>query len=166
MRRRTALVGQARRPATPPPVCGSAARPVAPFARKHPLVSKFVSFAHGDEARYGLVVEGGVVDLSARHRAQWPTLQHVVAGGAFRTLAEKGAALAPDMPLDGIRYELPSLAPEKIICVGVNFPDRNAEYKDGKEHLFGFFVGQTMKAMQGKGNPKLVNERLRAKLDG
>ncbi|WP_248307869.1 fumarylacetoacetate hydrolase family protein [Bosea sp. AS-1] len=97
------------------------------------MVSKFVSFAHGDEARYGLVVEGGVVDLSARHRAQWPTLQHVVAGGAFRTLAEKGAALAPDMPLDGIRYELPSLAPEKIICVGVNFPDRNAEYKDGKE---------------------------------
>jgi aspartyl-tRNA(Asn)/glutamyl-tRNA(Gln) amidotransferase subunit B len=44
--------------------------------------------------------------------------------------------------------------------------DKVAEYKGGKEQLFGFFVGQTMKAMQGKGNPKLVNERLRAKLDG
>jgi aspartyl-tRNA(Asn)/glutamyl-tRNA(Gln) amidotransferase subunit B len=42
--------------------------------------------------------------------------------------------------------------------------DKVAEYKSGKEQLFGFFVGQTMKAMQGKGNPKLVNERLRAKL--
>jgi len=42
--------------------------------------------------------------------------------------------------------------------------DRVAEYKGGKEQLFGFFVGQTMKAMQGKANPKLVNERLRAKL--
>jgi aspartyl-tRNA(Asn)/glutamyl-tRNA(Gln) amidotransferase subunit B len=44
--------------------------------------------------------------------------------------------------------------------------DKVAEYKSGKEQLFGFFVGQTMKAMQGKGNPKLVNERLRAKLAG
>ena len=43
--------------------------------------------------------------------------------------------------------------------------DKVAEYKSGKEQLFGFFVGQTMKAMQGKGNPKLVNERLRAKLN-
>ncbi len=42
--------------------------------------------------------------------------------------------------------------------------DKVAEYKSGKEQLFGFFVGQTMKAMAGKANPKLVNERLRAKL--
>src|SRR4051794_9387568 len=43
--------------------------------------------------------------------------------------------------------------------------DKVAEYKGGKQALFGFFVGQTMKAMQGKANPQLVNERLRAKLD-
>ena len=42
--------------------------------------------------------------------------------------------------------------------------DKVAEYKGGKEALFGFFVGQTMKAMQGKGNPQLVNEVLKAKL--
>ena len=36
----------------------------------------------------------------------------------------------------------------------------------GKDKLFGFFVGQTMKAMQGKANPQVVNELLRAKLDG
>ncbi|MEO5972273.1 MAG: Asp-tRNA(Asn)/Glu-tRNA(Gln) amidotransferase GatCAB subunit B, partial [Sphingomicrobium sp.] len=40
-----------------------------------------------------------------------------------------------------------------------------AEYKGGKEALFGFFVGQVMKAMAGKANPKLVNERLRGKLE-
>ena len=43
--------------------------------------------------------------------------------------------------------------------------DKVAEYKAGKQALFGFFVGQTMKAMQGKANPQVVNERLRAKLD-
>jgi len=42
--------------------------------------------------------------------------------------------------------------------------DKVAEYKGGKEALFGFFVGQTMKAMQGKGNPQLVNQVLKDKL--
>ncbi len=39
-----------------------------------------------------------------------------------------------------------------------------ASYRDGKEGLFGFFVGQVMKASRGKANPKIVNERLKAKL--
>jgi len=42
--------------------------------------------------------------------------------------------------------------------------DKVAEYRAGKEALFGFFVGQVMKAMQGKANPQLVNQQLRAKL--
>ena len=42
--------------------------------------------------------------------------------------------------------------------------DKVAQYKDGKVQLFGFFVGQTMKAMKGKGNPQVVNEILKAKL--
>lgn len=97
------------------------------------MVAKFVSFVHADRAGYGLVVDGGIVDLSARHAAQWPTLQHVVADHAFAALEEKGAGLSPDLSLDAVRFAIPSLAPEKIICVGVNFPDRNAEYKDGKD---------------------------------
>ena len=43
--------------------------------------------------------------------------------------------------------------------------DKVAEYKSGKDKLFGFFVGQVMKAMQGKGNPKTINEILRNALD-
>ena len=44
--------------------------------------------------------------------------------------------------------------------------DKLAEYRSGKEKLFGFFVGQTMKAMAGKGNPAAVNELLRTMLAG
>jgi aspartyl-tRNA(Asn)/glutamyl-tRNA(Gln) amidotransferase subunit B len=43
-------------------------------------------------------------------------------------------------------------------------PDKLAEFRGGKEKLFGFFVGQVMKAMAGKGNPALVNEALKKKL--
>jgi aspartyl-tRNA(Asn)/glutamyl-tRNA(Gln) amidotransferase subunit B len=42
--------------------------------------------------------------------------------------------------------------------------DKVAEYRGGKDKLFGFFVGQTMKAMQGKANPQVVNELLRKAL--
>jgi aspartyl-tRNA(Asn)/glutamyl-tRNA(Gln) amidotransferase subunit B len=42
--------------------------------------------------------------------------------------------------------------------------DKVAQYKAGKDALFGFFVGQTMKAMAGKANPGVVNERLKAAL--
>jgi aspartyl-tRNA(Asn)/glutamyl-tRNA(Gln) amidotransferase subunit B len=40
-----------------------------------------------------------------------------------------------------------------------------AEYRNGKEGLLGFFVGQVMKETQGKANPKVVNERLRERLE-
>jgi len=43
-------------------------------------------------------------------------------------------------------------------------PDQVANYRAGKEALLGFFVGQVIKASKGKANPKVVNERLRAKL--
>ena len=43
-------------------------------------------------------------------------------------------------------------------------PQQLANYRAGKETLLGFFVGQVIKASKGKANPKIVNERLRAKL--
>jgi aspartyl-tRNA(Asn)/glutamyl-tRNA(Gln) amidotransferase subunit B len=52
---------------------------------------------------------------------------------------------------------------DKILAANA---EKVAEYKAGKQQLFGFFVGQTMKAMAGKANPGVVNERLRSKLDG
>ena len=93
---------------------------------------RFVSFSLGGAPGYGLVKGEGVVDLSARHGATWSTLREVIAAGALASLAEEGAALSADIALADIRYEIPIPAPEKLICVGVNFPDRNEEYKDGQ----------------------------------
>jgi aspartyl-tRNA(Asn)/glutamyl-tRNA(Gln) amidotransferase subunit B len=45
-------------------------------------------------------------------------------------------------------------------------PDKVAEFRGGRDKLFGFFVGQVMKAMGGKANPKVINEILKAKLAG
>ena len=45
-----------------------------------------------------------------------------------------------------------------------NNEDKVEQYRGGKDKLFGFFVGQTMKAMQGKANPAVVNQILKDKL--
>jgi 2-keto-4-pentenoate hydratase/2-oxohepta-3-ene-1,7-dioic acid hydratase in catechol pathway len=93
---------------------------------------RFLSFSRQGRHGYGLAVAGGVIDLSARHAARWPSLRAVIEDGALVALAEDNAGRAPDLPLDDIRFEIPVPSPEKIICVGVNFPDRNEEYKDGQ----------------------------------
>ena len=94
---------------------------------------RFLSFSTstGNQG-FGLVVEGGVIDLSVRYAGQYPTLREVIADDALATLAERHAGDKADMALSEVTFEIPIPAPEKLICVGVNFPDRNEEYKDGQ----------------------------------
>lgn len=93
---------------------------------------RFLSFSINGRRGYGLAVEGGVVDLSARHGSEWPTLREVIETGSLVTLANESQSLKADYSLDEIRFDIPVPTPEKLICVGVNFPDRNEEYKDGQ----------------------------------
>jgi len=97
------------------------------------IPSRFVTFAVNGSARYGAVTDRGVVDLSARWAKDFPTLREVIAAGALTKLAEEAARVPADHALDAITWLPPIPAPEKIICIGVNYPDRNAEYKDGSD---------------------------------
>ncbi|RAZ92622.1 2-hydroxyhepta-2,4-diene-1,7-dioate isomerase [Mesorhizobium hawassense] len=94
-------------------------------------VARLATFAVGGKTRYGAITGKGVVDLSARH-PEWPTLREVIEAGALVKLAEEAEGLAADFSVEDIAYEIPVPSPEKIICVGVNYPDRNEEYKDGQ----------------------------------
>lgn len=94
---------------------------------------RFLSFSTSTGRQgFGLVVEGGIVDLSMRYAGQYPTLREVIADDALARLAERHADDKADMALTEVSFEIPIPAPEKLICVGVNFPDRNEEYKDGQ----------------------------------
>jgi aspartyl-tRNA(Asn)/glutamyl-tRNA(Gln) amidotransferase subunit B len=67
----------------------------------------------------------------------------------------------------GLRQITDTSAIEKAIeAVMAANPAQLADYRSGKDKLFGFFVGQTMKATQGKANPALLNELLKTKLSG
>ncbi|SHL39124.1 fumarylacetoacetate hydrolase family protein [Roseibium suaedae] len=92
----------------------------------------FATFRSNGEQFYGLVANGGMIALSPEF-PQWKTLRNVIEAGELRTLAKAGQGKAVTHPEGSFTYEIPVPDPEKIICVGVNFPDRNAEYKDGQE---------------------------------
>ena len=60
-------------------------------------------------------------------------MQDAVAGQALRSLVAQGGGLPVDAALSDLRFLAPIAAPQKIICIGVNYPDRNEEYKDGQK---------------------------------
>ncbi|MBE7618224.1 fumarylacetoacetate hydrolase family protein [Gluconacetobacter entanii] len=97
------------------------------------MFPKFISFSNQGRPGYGLVREDGIVDLSRHYGDRWPTLRAVVAAGALDELAHDAQGWVADLVHTAIHYEIPIPDAEKIICVGVNYPDRNAEYKDGQE---------------------------------
>jgi 5-carboxymethyl-2-hydroxymuconate isomerase len=94
---------------------------------------KLVSFASGGRSTYGAFVGGGVVELGRRLGREYPNLRDLLEREGLRAAAEIAASNPPDLSLDEIVFLPPIPAPEKIICVGVNYRDRNEEYRDGSE---------------------------------
>jgi 2-keto-4-pentenoate hydratase/2-oxohepta-3-ene-1,7-dioic acid hydratase in catechol pathway len=92
---------------------------------------RFATYTHAGKSSYGAVTASGVIELAPLF-PQWPTLREVIADNGFNQLAETAAKRAPDIAEEAVTYQIPVPAPEKLICVGVNFPDRNEEYKDGQ----------------------------------
>ncbi len=88
---------------------------------------------HADGAdRYGVVTDAGVIDMTPQFGTRFATLQDVVQAGALEEVLAATKGQAPTHQEADITYLIPVARPEKIICIGVNFPDRNAEYKDGQ----------------------------------
>ncbi len=81
---------------------------------------------------YGVVVDEGFIALSPDF-PQWKTLRDVIHAEALDQLVKAADGKAVSHPMGSFTWEIPIPDPGKIICVGVNFPDRNAEYKDGAE---------------------------------
>ena len=89
------------------------------------MTSNFVRFVYESAEHVG-VVDGDTVRLIDATR--WPDIDAVVTSGAYTAAAQSAGA---SISLSAVKLLPPMKHPGKIICVGVNFPDRNEEYKDG-----------------------------------
>jgi 2-keto-4-pentenoate hydratase/2-oxohepta-3-ene-1,7-dioic acid hydratase in catechol pathway len=95
---------------------------------------RLVSFEVGGRASYGAVSGDGVVDLSTKLGEDFPNLIDVIRGGdAALEKARAASSGAPNHKLSEITFLPPVPGAEKIICVGINYPARTAEYADNRE---------------------------------
>jgi len=103
---------------------------------------------------------GGLVDLIADN-----TISGRIAKDVFAEMVETGKDAAAIVEQKGLRQVTDTGAIDAAIDrVLVRHADKLAEYRSGKEKLFGFFVGQVMKATAGKANPAMLNDLLKKKL--
>jgi len=93
------------------------------------------------------------------------TINGRIAKEVFEAMVETGEDPVAIVDARGLRQVTDLGAIEAAVAeVLARNQDKVAEYRAGKEKLFGYFVGQVMKVMQGKGNPALVNEVLKKSL--
>lgn len=94
------------------------------------------------------------------------TISGSIAKQVFEIMLETGQGAAVIVEERGLKQTNDTGAIEaEIAKIMAANEDKVAEYRSGKDKLFGFFVGQTMKAMQGKANPQVINELLKKVLD-
>ncbi len=91
---------------------------------------RLASFIVNGRASYGIVADKGVIDLARRLR--YPALIDLIRAGAVDE-ARAVENAAPDYTLAEIKYVPPVPGGEKILCVGINYPERSTEYKDARE---------------------------------
>ena len=93
------------------------------------------------------------------------TISGTAAKQVFEAMLETGDSAAIIVAREGLTQTSDTGAIDAVVAqVLAANADKVAQYRSGKEALFGFFIGQTMKAMQGKGNPQLVNAAVKAAL--
>ncbi len=105
---------------------------------------------------------GGLVD-----RVADKTLSRRIAKEVFEIMFESGGEADAIIEAQGLKQVSDSDAIEAVVDqIIADNPDKVAEYKSGKDKLMGWFVGQVMKASQGKVNPQMANDMLNKKLNG
>ena len=119
----------------------------------------------GLEITESRISSGALAGLLKRIRDN--TISGKIAKDVFEAMWSSGRDADALIEEKGLRQITDTAAIEKVIDeVMAKNPGQLAEYRGGKDKLFGFFVGQVMKATQGKANPAQVNELLKKKLAG
>jgi 2-keto-4-pentenoate hydratase/2-oxohepta-3-ene-1,7-dioic acid hydratase in catechol pathway len=93
------------------------------------MTIRAVSFRVGDKTSWGVTTDGeGIVDLGAREGGS--VLERLTSGKAIASLADLADLHSPDVAVGDVILLPPVVCGPKIICIGVNYANRNAEYKD------------------------------------
>src|SRR6266852_3090366 len=119
--------------------------------------------AHG-RASFGAVVGGGVVDFRVRFGSRFATLVDLIRADVIDEVRAAVAGMRPDFPLSAIELLPPLLAPEKILCIGINYANRNADFDDPNVPRYPSMFYRAPSSLVGHEQP-LVRPKVSEQLD-
>ena len=122
---------------------------------------KLISFVSAGCPGYGVVKDGGVVDLGRRTGDHWPTLRSLLAAGKSSDVEGIARKASPDLPLESLELAPVIPDPDKIICVGLNYRDHVTETGrtvTEKPALFARFAGSQVGHLQPLVKPTVSDE--------
>jgi 2-keto-4-pentenoate hydratase/2-oxohepta-3-ene-1,7-dioic acid hydratase in catechol pathway len=91
---------------------------------------RLASYIARGRASFGAVVGDGVVDFRVRFGPRFATLVDLIRANVLDEVRAALAGVRPDFPLAEIELLPPLLTPEKILCIGINYANRNADFND------------------------------------
>ncbi len=92
---------------------------------------RLINYRLDGQERYGVVTDGGVVDMSARLGARAPTLRDAIAAGCLDEMKSLAAGATADCVLESVEFALPIPQPQKILCAGRNYRAYHEVAEDG-----------------------------------
>ena len=126
---------------------------------------RLASYSVRGRIGFGAVAGDGIVDLRPRLAPRFTTLLDVLRAGALAEIAATVSGVRTDFPLAEAELLPPVTAPEKILCVGVNYANRNEEYRDGSQApKYPSLFMRTPGSLVGSGQP-IVCPKVSSQLD-
>jgi len=125
---------------------------------------KLASYKVRGRDSFGVVVGEGVVDLKTRLAPQFTSVLDLLRGGGLDIVREVVHGVRADFPLRELEFLPPVLAPEKIVCIGINYANRNADYGEAEAPRYPSIFYRTPGSLVGHRQP-IVRPRESEQLD-
>jgi 2-keto-4-pentenoate hydratase/2-oxohepta-3-ene-1,7-dioic acid hydratase in catechol pathway len=111
---------------------------------------RLASYLLNGKPHYGAVIGHGIVDLTSHIGEDFPTLKALIEHDGHARAMDVAAAHRPDLAFSDVTFLPPVPDPQKLWCIGVNYKDRNEEYKDAsglpirRERAYKYIFGLTL----------------------
>jgi 2-keto-4-pentenoate hydratase/2-oxohepta-3-ene-1,7-dioic acid hydratase in catechol pathway len=125
---------------------------------------RLASYNIRGRSSFGAVVGDGVVDLRLRFGARHPTLVDLLRAHALPEARAALLGVRPDYPLAEVELLPPLIAPEKILCIGVNYANRNLDFDDPNIPKYPSMFYRAPNSLVAHGQP-LVRPKVSEQLD-
>jgi 2-keto-4-pentenoate hydratase/2-oxohepta-3-ene-1,7-dioic acid hydratase in catechol pathway len=125
---------------------------------------RLASYVVRGRPSYGAVVGDSVIDLRQRFAGRYPAIIDLLSAQALEEARNTVAGVRPDYPLNKIELLPPLPAPEKILCIGINYANRNADFGDSEIPKYPSMFFRTPGSLVGHEQP-LVRPKVSEQFD-